>query len=179
MLNSARDVALFLGPRFLDIWGDLGLHDLQRLVYLAQGWHIVSHDRPLFGDRIEVAPYGPRVDGVRRGFAADNGYLLLDTANFHPLPQATQTFLNSFVATYSIATPDAVRQQVARPDGAWSLAKAVGGIGCAIPERLFAATFRLMLLDHSEGIRRLKDDKTKDTLAGAQGENIVAFRLRN
>ena len=32
---------------------------MQKLVYLAHGWHLAIHDRPLISENFEAWPYGP------------------------------------------------------------------------------------------------------------------------
>jgi uncharacterized phage-associated protein len=46
---------------------------LQSLLYYAQGWHLGSFDRPLFGEKIELAPNGPVVGEAARAIEAAVG----------------------------------------------------------------------------------------------------------
>ena len=40
MTSRAQDVALYLSNHFSQVWENFGFFDLQRLLYLAQGWHL-------------------------------------------------------------------------------------------------------------------------------------------
>jgi uncharacterized phage-associated protein len=46
---------------------------LQSLLYYAQGWHLGSFDRPLFGERIELGPQGPVIGEAARAIEAAVG----------------------------------------------------------------------------------------------------------
>ena len=46
---------------------------LQKLLYYAQGIHLVKHDKPLFKEKIHYHPYGPVVQEVYEKYRRHNG----------------------------------------------------------------------------------------------------------
>lgn len=174
MTSRAQDVALYLSNHFHHVWEGFGFFDLQRLLYLAQGWHIASGRGLLFTETIGAHRAAPLTYSVK-------GLLPLD--EMLPLPElspADEDYLDSFCITYGVADRDAVKRQVDREDSAWRLAQLVGGEGATIPPQLMEASFRLMLLDHAESGRKLRSAQIGAQMqrATAVGGNVVAFRSR-
>lgn len=171
MSNKAQDVALYISNHFHYVWESLGFFDLQRLLYLAQGWHLATGKGPLFADSIGAHRTSPLVIAVK-------GVVPLQEMLPHPeLTPEAEAFLDSFCTTYGIADARAVKDQVDRSDGAWRLTQAIAGEGATISHDLMRATFRLMLLDHAETSRRMRETQIEAQVTRAEGSNVVAFRL--
>lgn len=141
MRSTAQDVALYLSFRFERSWQNFGFYDLQRLLFLAQGWHLARGSGPLFSDQIFAHRAAPVVSSIKGLFPADE---MLPKAN---LKASVLPFLESFCKTYANVDPAAARRQVEGKESAWTLARAIGGDNCLIPDTLIESTFRLSLLN--------------------------------
>lgn len=172
MTERAVDVANYLTRHFHYVWDTLGFFDLQRLMYLAQGWHLATSGKPLFMESITAHRAAPLVLAVKG---------VVPLAEMLPDPElspAGELFLDNFCITYGIADSKLVKQQVDREDGAWRLAEKMAGEGAVIHHDLMAATFRLMLLDHAETSRKMRAAQVGQQVARAASTNVVAFRQR-
>lgn len=170
MTNKAQDVALYISNHFQYVWDTLGFFDLQRLLYLAQGWHLATGKGPLFSETIGAHRTAPLVVSVK-------GVVPLQEMLPHPeLDPGAESFLDSFCTTYGIADARAVRDQVERSDGAWRLTQSIAGEGATITHDLMRASFRLMLLDHADTSRRMRETQIDAQLKRAGAGNVVAFR---
>jgi hypothetical protein len=174
MTNNAQHVALYISNHFQYVWESVGFFDLQRLLYLAQGWHLATGKGPLFSDSIGAHRTAPLIVSVK-GVVPQHEML--------PQPELDpegEAFLDSFCITYGTADARAVKEQVDRPDGAWRLTQAIAGEGATISHDLMRATFRLMLLDHAETSRRMRQTQIEAQVNRASEQsasNVVAFRF--
>lgn len=170
MTCRSKDVALYLSHHFHHVWDSFGFFDLQRLLYLAQGWHIASGRGMLFTDAITAHRAAPLAGMVK-------GLLPMDEMLPQPeLDAYDEDFLDSFCLTYGVADRDAVKRQVDRTDGAWRLTLLIGGEGAIVHPELMQATFRLMLLDHAETSRKMRDNQIGAQMQKAAADNVIAFR---
>ena len=172
MASRAEDVAIYLSQHFHHVWDSFGFFDLQRLLYLAQGWHLASGRGLLFPETIGAHRAAPLV-GVVKGVVPMHDMI--------PTPELTDTdedFLDSFCITYGVADREAVRRQVDRDDGAWRLTQLIAGEGATVRPELMQATFRLMLLDHAETSRKMRESQIGTQMQRAATGNVVAFRAR-
>ena len=94
------------------------------------------------------------------------------------LTEADEEFLDSFCITYGVADREAVKRQVDRDDGAWRLTQLIAGEGATVRPELMQATFRLMLLDHAETSRKMRESQIGTQMQRAATGNVVAFRAR-
>ena len=172
MASRAQDVAIYLSHHFHHAWDAFGFFDLQRLMYLAQGWHIASGRGLLFDGTITAHRSAP-LSGAVKGLVPLEE--MLPSPELHPYDE---DFLDSFCLTYGVATREAVKRQVDREDGAWRLTLLVGGEGAVVRPELMQATFRLMLLDHAETSRKMRESQIGTQMQRATAENVVAFRPR-
>lgn len=143
MRTTPQDVALYLSFRFERFWPNFGFFDLQRLLFLAQGWHLARGSGPLFSDKIFAHRAGPVVSSIKGLFPMDE---MLPRPH---LIASAVPFLESFCKTYANVDPAAARRQVEGKESAWTLAMAIGGENCLIPDTLIESTFRLSLLNFS------------------------------
>jgi hypothetical protein len=172
MTSRAQDVAIYLSHHFHHAWEGFGFFDLQRLMYLAQGWHLAGGRGLLFSETIGAHKAAPLTYSVK-------GLLPMEEMLPHPeLTAEDEEFLDSFCITYGVADRGAVRRQVDREDGAWRLAQLTGGEGATIPPQLMEATFRLMLLDHMDAGQKLRKSQIIAQKQRFEGSNVVAFRGR-
>ncbi|NGQ89714.1 hypothetical protein G5V65_02305 [Rhodobacter sp. HX-7-19] len=172
MASRAQDVAIYLSHHFHHAWEGFGFFDLQRLLYLAQGWHLASGRGVLFSESIGAHKAAPLTYSVK-------GLLPMEEMLPHPdLSPQDEEFLDSFCTTYGVADRGAVRRQVDREDGAWRLTQLIGGEGATVHPQLMEATFRLMLLDHAESGRQLRKSQIISQKQRFAGGNVVAFRGR-
>lgn len=172
MASKAQDVAIYLSQHFHHAWDAFGFFDLQRLMYLAQGWHIASGRGLLFDGTITAHRTAPLASSVKG---------LVPLEEMLPSPELEafdEDFLDSFCVTYGVATRDAVKRQVDREDGAWRLTLLIGGEGAVVRPELMQATFRLMLLDHAETSRKMRESQIGTRMQRAVADNVVAFRPR-
>ena len=170
MTSRAQDVAIYLSHHFHAVWDQFGFFDLHRLLYLAQGWHLASGKGLLFQESIGAHRSAPLTGTVK-------GLIPIDEMLPQPdLPADVEDFLDSFCTTYGIADRETVRRQVDRDDGAWRLTQSIAGEGGTIQPALMRATFRLMLLDHAESSRQMRNDQVLAQVARADAANVVAFR---
>ncbi len=170
MASRAEDVAIYLTNHFHHVWESFGFFDLQRLMYLAQGWHIASGRGLLFGEAITAHRAAPLAGPVK-------GMVPLDEMLPTPALDAfDEDFLDSFCLTYGVANREAVKRQVDREDGAWRLTMLIAGEGAVVRPELMQATFRLMLLDHAETSRKMREVQVGAQMQRAAADNVVAFR---
>ena len=155
MHTAAQDVALYLSFRFERFWPSFGFYDLQRLLFLSQGWHLARGDGPLFADEIIAHRAAPIVSSIKGLFPKDE---MLPKANMTPF---TISYLDSFCKTYASIDSAAVRRQVEGKESAWTLARAVGGENCLIPHALMESTFRLSLLNFAATTRSQSNYKNE------------------
>jgi hypothetical protein len=142
MTCRARDVAIFLSQRFGSHWGGLGFFDLQRLLYLAQGWHITSRHSLLFGEIIEAHSSAPLTRSII-------GHVPFEEMLPLPfLPQDAKEYLVEFFHVFSVADRGAIRRQVEHEEGAWTHSLIRGGEGAEITPRQMQSSFRFILLEH-------------------------------
>ena len=117
MTSRAQDVAIYLSNHFQQAWESFGFFDLQRLLYLAQGWHLATGRGPLFSETIGAHRSAPLTYTVK-------GLLPMHEMLPHPvLAEDDEDFLETFCRTYGVADRGAVQRQVDREDGAWRLAQ--------------------------------------------------------
>lgn len=172
MTSRAQDVAIYLSNHFSQVWETFGFFDLQRLLYLAQGWHLATGRGVLFSETIGAHRSAPLTYTVK-------GLLPMDEMLPHPmLTDEDEDFLETFCMTYGVADRGAVQRQVDREDGAWRLAQVTGGEGATIPLPLMEATFRLMLLDHMDSGKQLRQAQMLAQKQQLAASNVVAFRGR-
>lgn len=172
MTSRAQDVAIYLSNHFQQAWDSFGFFDLQRLLYLAQGWHLATGRGPLFSETIGAHRSAPLTYTVK-------GLLPMDEMLPNPdLTEDDEDFLETFCRTYGGADRGAVQRQVDREDGAWRLAQVTGGEGATIPLPLMEATFRLMLLDHMDSGKQLRQAQMLAQRQQLAASNVVAFRAR-
>lgn len=123
MTSRAQDVAIYLSHHFHSVWDEFGFFDLQRLLYLAQGWHLAAGKGLLFRETIGAHRSAPLTGTVK-------GLVPLDEMLPQPdLPFEDEDFLDSFCTTYGIADRETVKRQVDRDDGAWRLTQSIAGEG--------------------------------------------------
>lgn len=172
MASKAQDVAIYLSHHFHHAWDSFGFFDLQRLLYLAQGWHLASGRGVLFPETIGAHRAAPLIGAVK-------GLVPMEQMIPGPdLAPGDEDFLDSFCITYGVADRDAVKRQVDREDGAWRLTQIIAGEGATVRPELMQATFRLMLLDHAETSRRMRESQIGTQMQRAAADNVVAFRMR-
>ena len=172
MASRAQDVAIYLSHHFHHAWDAFGFFDLQRLMYLAQGWHIASGRGLLFREAITAHKAAPLAGAVK-------GLVPMEEMLPHPdLDAYDEDFLDSFCLTYGVADREAVKRQVDREDGAWRLTMLIAGEGAVVRTELMQATFRLMLLDHAETSRKMRESQVGSQVQRAAAGNVVAFRRR-
>lgn len=172
MASKAQDVAIYLSHHFHHAWDSFGFFDLQRLLYLAQGWHLASGRGVLFPETIGAHRAAPLIGAVK-------GLVPMEEMIPGPdLAPGDEDFLDSFCITYGVADRDAVKRQVDREDGAWRLTQIIAGEGATVRPELMQATFRLMLLDHAETSRRMRESQIGTQMQRAAADNVVAFRMR-
>lgn len=175
MIQTAQQTALFLGARLDPQRRGLRRGTLHRLLFLAQSWHMVSHGCALFPEPILAAPTGP-VIGPLIGPLDDPAPLPRFAAAQADVP--ARAFLQGFCQTYAAADGEAIAQQTDREDGAWALTRLIAGDGAVIHPDLMRTTFRLMLLDHADALRRRggKGPAAARPDPQAPGGNVIAFR---
>ena len=170
MTSRVQDIAIYLSHHFHHSWDSFGFFDLQRLLYLAQGWHIASGRGLLFSQSITAHRAAPLAGMVK-------GALPMEEMLPQPALDAyDEDFLDSFCLTYGVADREAVKRQVDREDGAWRLTLLIAGEGAVVRPELMQATFRLMLLDHAESSRQIRNHQVLAQVAQADAANVVAFR---
>ena len=172
MASRAENVAIYLSQHFHHAWDSFGFFDLQRLLYLAQGWHLASGRGLLFPETIGAHRAAPLTAAVKG---------LIPMNEMIPAPELAaedEDFLDSFCITYGVADRDAVKRQVDREDGAWRLTQLIAGEGATVRPELMQATFRLMLLDHAETSRKMRASQIGSQMQRAAANNVVAFRTR-
>lgn len=147
MTCRARDVAIFLSHRFSHQWSGFGFFDLQRLLYLAQGWHITSRHSLLFGETIEAHNSAPLTRSVLGPIPVEE-MLPLPLL----LPEARE-YLGQFCKIFATADRAAIRRQVEHDEGAWKRALVRGGEGAEIYPKQMQKAFRFMLLEYKSADR--------------------------
>lgn len=142
---SSTDAAIYLAQRFSREWNGFGFFDLQRLLYLAQGWHIASRQSLLFADKIEAHGPAPLTRSVIGPVPIDE---------MLPLPRLTpdaEHYLRQFSKIFLAADRDAMRRQVEHERGAWKRTFEIRGDGATIPPRLMLTSFRFILSEFKAG----------------------------
>lgn len=141
MICRAKDVAIFLSQQVCRHWDGFGFFDLQRLLYLAQGWHITSRNSLLFGEAIEAHRSAPLTRSVLGSVPVDE---------MLPLPLLSpdaKEYLVQFSRVFVTADRGAIRREVEHEEGAWRFAL-MAGEGAEICPFHMQSSFRMMLLKH-------------------------------
>jgi uncharacterized phage-associated protein len=76
---------------------------LQKLVYIAHGWHLALEKGPLFNDQVCAWKYGPVIPvlhKVFKGFGSSNIEFTTDFADLSPNNEETKELLNVVWETY-------------------------------------------------------------------------------
>lgn len=175
MRTTAQDVALYLSFRFERSWSNFGFYDLQRLLFLAQGWNLARGSGPLFSDEIFAHKAAPVVSSIKGLCPTDE---MLPKAN---LTASVLPFLESFCKTYANVDPAAARRQVEGKESAWTLARAIGGDNCLIPDTLIESTFRLSILNFAATSKSQGRAATvaQTRRASQSVEKFVSFRVQS
>jgi uncharacterized phage-associated protein len=122
ILYSAIAVANWFIDRNREVNGGMTHLKLQKMLFLAQGWHLAYFDVPLFEDPIEAWRYGPVVASVYFNLSSRpknesiiepiEGYVLrgkdyspLGTPEMTPKDDDTEDFMSSVWDTYSSKSP--------------------------------------------------------------------------
>ena len=111
MASRAEDVAIYLSQHFHHVWDSFGFFDLQRLLYLAQGWHLASGRGLLFPETIGAHRAAPLVGAV------EGGVPMHDMIPTPELADTDEDFLDSFCITYGVADREAVNATDRRRGG--------------------------------------------------------------
>ncbi|MDR1038847.1 MAG: DUF4065 domain-containing protein [Deltaproteobacteria bacterium] len=118
LIYSAVAVANWFISRNQEVSGDMTHLKLQKMLFLAQGWHLAYFDFPLFEDPIEAWKYGPVVAAVYFALSSrpksesitvpiegyvvrGNAYSPLGTPEMIPLDDDTEDFMRSVWDRYS------------------------------------------------------------------------------
>ena len=143
-MADVQDVARFfidLAKRQNDLdRGDLMTNlRLQKLLYFAQGWHLVRFGQPLFDASIEAWPYGPVVPEVYRAY---KGYGREGISSAEPPAAGAFTpeeydLLLDVSREYGMYSTSALVELSHAPNAPWSLA----GKSAEIPRNEIQAYF--------------------------------------
>lgn len=171
MTSRAQDVAHFLSLRFEHLWPSLCFFDLQRLLYLAQGWHLAGGRGVLFVEPLVAHRAAPMVPSVKG---------LFPLAEMLPKPNLTQMdmkFLDTFCYSYGKSEPTVMRRQVEAQHSAWNLALSVNGEGSLISLQSMESAFRLSLFNFAENAlskKRLGPDE-QSWRTGTLQSNVLSL----
>jgi hypothetical protein len=149
----ARDVAIFLSLRLSQQWTGFGFFDLQRLLYLAQGWHITSRHSLLFGETIEAHNSAPLTRSVLGPIPVE------EMLPLPLLPPDAKDYLVQFSRIFASADRGAILRQVEHEEGAWKRTLLIGGEGADIDPKQMQSSFRFILREHKsaeKGEQRLQ-----------------------
>ena len=102
---------------------------LQKLLYYAQAWCLVTHDRPLFNAKVEAWRHGPVVREVYPSFA-DFGCNEIFPINHIPVPailsEEDRLLVDSVWENYKVYSPNKLRTMT-HSEGPWLSARGESG----------------------------------------------------
>lgn len=96
---------------------------LQKLLYLAQGWALAQRDQPLFAERLEAWPHGPAVYTVWKRFERFGKKPITDEPPVEPaLAPEDRELVRAVWETYKKFSPPALRDMT-HEDAPWQRAR--------------------------------------------------------
>jgi len=147
LLRLAREAGVVLDPM-----------KMQKLVYLAHGWHLGLNGTPLISEPIEAWDYGPVVPSLYRALKAYGPGAIRNPiqefapdgkGDFHLVQptvddSATEHLLARILEVYGKMSALQLSEMTHRPDTPWSQVRnAYPGVrGAVIPDSLMASYFR-------------------------------------
>jgi uncharacterized phage-associated protein len=146
--NSGTIANLFLG-RAHDQGLSIDHMKLQKLVYIAHGWHLALTGNPLVIDRIEAWPYGPVLPELYREFKPYGARRIDGRSQAPPLEVA--------------GTADEVANAVAIAQGVWDVYKVYSAV-------------QLSAMTHQRGTPW--DTVTKSAVGPSRGREIPDSVIR-
>lgn len=104
---------------------------LQKLVYLAHGWHLLFLRNPLVAQDIEAWTYGPVIPKLYKEFKEFKASPITRTAILPPgtltASEVEESLLESVWATYKDKNAIYLSMLTHEPGYAWDIARRVGG----------------------------------------------------
>lgn len=117
---SCYDVAKYFLAKVDEDDGPITHLKLQKLLYYAQGFHLVVKDEPLFEEEIEAWAHGPVVPRVWQIYRDNGGSPIPPDPNFDPetIPEDTRLLLDEVYEVYGQFTAWRLREMT-HADAPW------------------------------------------------------------
>ncbi len=96
--------------------------ELQKLVYIAHGWHLALLDEPLIDEVVEAWKWGPVIPSLYRSFARFGASAIPAESMKPTLPEKTESLLNDVWEVYKRFTAAELSAMTHKPNTPWSLA---------------------------------------------------------
>ncbi len=107
---------------------------LQKLVHIANGWHLHFKNEPLFGDDVEAWPYGPVIPAVYHAFKSFGAGAVTEVGQVPVLTGDTLQIVESVWNSYGKISAITLVGMTHKPGSPWSQTVAKGlGQGTVIP----------------------------------------------
>lgn len=144
MPYDARQIANWFVTRAQRDGRNLSIMSLLKLTYIAHGWHLETHDKPLFHNRIEAWQYGPVIPDVYRDFRSQgidvSAPVKAPSPNF---TNADESFLEQVWNIYGKLSPFRLSELAHVSGGPWDIATRTGGYYAPIPNELIKQHYDL------------------------------------
>lgn len=137
---------------------------LQKLVYIAHGWHLVLHNRPLVRDEIQAWKWGPvlpRLYSAGRAYGSDpitkplfaGGGQAFDVPKISEKDYATRAFLDAFWNAYGGYSAIELMNMTHRAGTPWAAAYTGHRSGTTIKDSAIKSHYSQIFRERSDDER--------------------------
>ena len=116
---------------------------LQKLVYIANGWHLALLSESLFDESVEAWTYGPVVPSVYQNFKRFGAGAINEPGTLYSFGERTGAILNAVWDAYANFSAVQLVAMTHKPGTPWSITFGDGsGKGDVIPTNVISSHYR-------------------------------------
>ena len=155
MTYDARQIANWFVARAAEDGRTLTIMSLLKLVYIAHGWHLEMHSKPLFNNKIEAWKHGPVIPDVYYEFRPQGINASKVDPDFDiPKDLALTDFLEQIYTIYGSMSPFRLSDLTHTPGGPWETATSLGGWYATIPNEIIQSHYIIKRRQDNERQKR-------------------------